>query len=131
MEAEELLSLRLSELLKRAAAAGVPAATVNAATDAEDPKSSVVRLIYGQARLSELIKRAEAAGVPASAINAATDTADPKRTVVDLLLAAPRNERSRTPANGTHESTVVRPPRRRSATQAPALTLLRHTASTT
>ena len=27
MEAEELLSLRLSELLKRAAAAGVPAAT--------------------------------------------------------------------------------------------------------
>ena len=109
MEAEELLSLRLSELLKRAAAAGVPAATVNAATDAEDPKSSVVRLIYGQARLSELIKRAEAAGVPASAINAATDTADPKRTVVDLLLAAPCNERSRTPANGTHESTAATP----------------------
>ena len=91
----------------------MPAATVNAATDAEDLKSTVVRLIYGQARLSELIKRAEAAGVPAAAINAATDAADPKRTVVDLLLAAQRNERSRTErtANGTPEQPAAKRPR--------------------
>ena len=37
MEAELLLSLRLSELIKRAEAAGVPTARVNAATDAAEP----------------------------------------------------------------------------------------------
>jgi hypothetical protein len=101
----ELEALKPSARRKRAAAAGVPAAELEQAEDAEDPRAALIDLILAReasaavvpelARAAELQtlkpsarrKRAAAAGVPAAKLEEAEDAEDPRAALISLILA--------------------------------------------
>eukprot|EP01045_Picozoa_sp_COSAG04_P024817 COSAG04_NODE_3158_length_3101_cov_38.182756_2_plen_572_part_00 len=92
--------MKLGELRKRAQAAGVDVATIDAAIDeADDPKAAVAELIVSASasleeqlagmKLGGLRKRAKALGVDLAALEEVIDEADdPKAAVVQMILAA-------------------------------------------
>jgi hypothetical protein len=98
----ELLLLPPSQLRKRAAAAGVADAAIEAAEDAAAPKEAMVELVLAnetagdealRAELqgltpSQLRKRAAASGAADAAVEAAEDSAAPKEAMIELIVAA-------------------------------------------
>jgi hypothetical protein len=112
--AKELRAMTGSTLRKRAISSGVSDAALEAADDAADTRTEVVKLILAQelpadqtgrpvlhsvddsrrdellaSKTSTLRKRAVAAGVTAAAMETADDAADTKAALVELILAMP------------------------------------------
>eukprot|EP01045_Picozoa_sp_COSAG04_P015751 COSAG04_NODE_1268_length_7478_cov_41.075620_2_plen_472_part_01 len=101
---------RLSELTRRARAAGATEQSIEDARDADDPKSAMAALVLarearaggaqpapglqqlreelGRLKLSALEARAAAAGATEEDIEAAVDEDDPKPALIDLILRA-------------------------------------------
>lgn len=106
----ELSQMKMSKLIKRAAAVGVGADALEAAEDEEDDRSAVIQLILQtelnasgefasdatrgdslqselvRLRLKELRTRAKSEGVDADLLEDAMDQDDPKAAVIQLLL---------------------------------------------
>ena len=100
----ELQQLKLPELRKRAAAAGVSHDAIEEARDSDEPKPAIIVLIKAtaarnaakqraqaaelqQLKLPELRKRAAAAGVDPDALEEARDSDEPKQAIIGLILA--------------------------------------------
>lgn len=100
----ELQQLKLPELRKRAAAAGVSQDAIEEARDNDEPKLAIIALIKAtvarneakqraqaaelqQLKLPELRKRAVAAGVDPDALEEARDSDEPKPAIIGLILA--------------------------------------------
>ena len=100
----ELQQLKLPELRKRAAAAGVSHDAIEEARDSDEPKPAIIALIKAaaarnaakqraqvaemqQLTLPELRKRAAAAGVDPDALEEARDSDEPKQAIIGLILA--------------------------------------------
>lgn len=100
----ELQQLKLPELRKRAAAAGVSQDAIEEARDNDEPKLAIIALIKAtvarneakqraqaaelqQLKLPELRKRAVAAGVDLDALEEARDSDEPKQAIIGLILA--------------------------------------------
>ena len=103
----ELAGMKLGEVRKRARAAGVEAAAIEAAIDeADDPKATMTELIVSAEaarlasleeelagmKLGEVRKRAKAVGVDPEALERIDEADDPKASVVEMILAASRAE---------------------------------------
>jgi hypothetical protein len=101
---EDLSKLKVSELLQKARAAGVPKAALDDVYDAKNPKAVVLALLTAAApaaaaappaedlsklKVSELLQKARAAGVPKAALADVYDAEDPKAAVLTLLTTAP------------------------------------------
>jgi hypothetical protein len=105
---EELASLKLTGLRKRAASEGVDAKALEDAIDSDDPKGATIALVVAQhartaraadeslhelrqglhdLRLTALRDRAVAEGADADRLDDATDSDDPKRAVIALIIA--------------------------------------------
>ena len=100
----ELQQLKLPELRKRAAAAGVSQDAIEEARDDDELKLAIIALIKAtvarneakqraqaaelqQLKLPELRKRAVAAGVDPDALEEARDSDEPKPAIIGLILA--------------------------------------------
>jgi hypothetical protein len=97
---DDLRKMKMSELQKRARAAGVDCDRVDDAADATDPRAELVGLIVAafdasaerlsadllQLKMSELQKRARAAGIDSDRVDDAADQAQPKHYLVGLIV---------------------------------------------
>eukprot|EP01046_Picozoa_sp_COSAG06_P021714 COSAG06_NODE_1644_length_8819_cov_13.898624_5_plen_1191_part_00 len=104
---EELSTMKISALRKRASAASAADEDVEAATDAEEPKSALIDLILDSQpetvadpvaalreelsgmKISALRKRAATAGATDEDVEAATDAEEPTPALIDLILDQP------------------------------------------
>jgi hypothetical protein len=109
---EQLQSLKLSSLKKRAVAAGAILEDLEAADDTDDIKAAVIELLWAAEqssalaaadglrdelqglKLSVLKKRAATAGVSQQDLEAADDADDIKGTVIELVLKVSANPRA-------------------------------------
>ena len=98
MASSPLHGLKMSELMKQAAAAGVLPDEIADAQDEDNPKEVLVRLIeqrdpraeLAAQKISTLMKRALAAGVSQDEVADAQDTAGPRDALIDLVVGAER-----------------------------------------
>ena len=110
---QELGSLKLKDLRKRAKEAGMSANELEAAMDADDPEGIVIEFLMCQhaaaveesaveaslvselqgLKLRELRKRAKEHGVGAEQLDEAMDADEPEAAVIELLVAQQRDSR--------------------------------------
>ena len=103
---EQLGTLKLGQLVRRAVAEGVDPAALDEAEDSDDPRATIITLLLGlegdgaaaallrveleemKLSLMALTRRAIAAGVSEAALEAVDDAADVRQAIVELIVQA-------------------------------------------